>query len=92
MKIPPSLCRLLCWMICLFPALSMAHPGHFHPDETDEFDTFRETWVHSHGALDYVIAAMVLASVAMALMEVRPRVRVIAGAIALGGLVLLPIL
>ena len=69
-----------------------AHPGHYHPDETDEFDFLRTSFLHSHGALDYLLAAVVVASLAVALLSGRPNVRIGALAAALGSLALLPIL
>ncbi|MEY3894921.1 MAG: hypothetical protein RLZZ214_440, partial [Verrucomicrobiota bacterium] len=29
------LSRFLCPVFCLFPSVLFAHPGHYHPDETD---------------------------------------------------------
>jgi hypothetical protein len=84
--------RLVLAAASLLPSLALAHPGHYHPDETDEFDFLRATFFHSHGLLDYVLAAVILVSVAVACLHGRPAVRIGAMAAALGSLVLLPIL
>ena len=75
----------------LFPTLLLAHPGHYHPDEADEFDFLRATFLHSHGALDYVLAAVAISSIAVACLNGRPVIRIGAAALALGALVSLPI-
>jgi hypothetical protein len=84
--------RLVFAAACLLPSLASAHPGHYHPDETDEFDFLRATFFHSHGSLDYVLAAVVVVSVAVACLHGRPAVRLGAMAAALGSLALLPLL
>lgn len=82
---------LVCLAACL-PGKLLAHPGHYHPDETDEFDFFRATFFHSHGVLDYILAAVALGSIATAWFTGRPSVRFSALALATGSLVMLPIL
>jgi hypothetical protein len=77
--------------VFFFPSLLLAHPGHYHPDETDEFDFLRATFFHSHGGLDYLIVAIAIISIAMAYFSTRPAVRVSALAVGLGSLALLPI-
>ena len=67
--------------VCL-PALASAHPGHYHPDETDEFDFLRATVFHSHGALDFVMATVAIVSVITAVFPTKPAVRI--GALAAG--------
>lgn len=89
---PPSATRLLGAAACLFPSLLLAHPGHYHPDETDEFDFLRATFFHSHGAMDYLLAAIAVSCLVLAIMNGRPAVRVTAVVAALGSLALLPIL
>ncbi|MES2657495.1 MAG: hypothetical protein V4689_02695 [Verrucomicrobiota bacterium] len=84
--------RLVCAAACLFPSLLLAHPGHYHPDETDEFDFFRATFFHSHGALDLVIALIAISSLAVVCFHGRPSVRISALAAAVVSLALLPIL
>ena len=83
--------RLICTGVCWVPSLLMAHPGHYHPDETDEFDFFRGTFFHTHGALEYVVAGMVVLNIALACLNPKPVVRLGALAMALGSLSLLPI-
>jgi hypothetical protein len=97
MKIPRpshwhrSFPRWVCATACLFPAILSAHPGHYHPDETDEFDFLRTTFFHSHGALDYLLAAVIISSIAVAWCNGKPAVRISAAAMALGSLAMLPI-
>ena len=86
-----SASRWVCSAACLFPAILSAHPGHYHPDETDEFDFLRATFFHSHGALDYLLAAVVISSIAVAYFNGKPAVRISAAALALGSLAMLPI-
>ena len=87
-----SLRRLLCAAVCLFPSLLLAHPGHYHPDETDEFDFFRATFFHSHGTLDYVIGAVALLSLTVVCFHGKSTVRIAALVAAAGACSLLPIL
>lgn len=84
--------RLTGAVSCLFPAVLLAHPGHYHPDETDEFDFFRATVLHSHGALDYVLIGLAVASLAVAVFNGRRGFRISALAVGLASLSLLPIL
>lgn len=81
-------CRILCSLACLFPSLLLAHPGHFHPDETDEFDFIRATLMHSHGSLDLVIGAVAVISIGMVCIHGNRRIRIAAGLVALGSLAL----
>lgn len=78
-----SVGRLLSFIVCLFPSWLVAHPGHYHPDEVDEFDFFRATIFHSHGAVDLVIAAVALGSVAMLCLHGKRPVRIAAALVAL---------
>ncbi|NQX01010.1 hypothetical protein HQ447_10145, partial [bacterium] len=71
--------------------LLLAHPGHSHPDETDEFDFLKATFFHSHGGLDYLLAAIALAAIAVAWFDARPSVRISALAAATGSIALLPL-
>jgi hypothetical protein len=84
--------RLLGVVTCFLPTLLLAHPGHYHPDETDEFDFLRATFLHSHGALDFVLIGLALASLAVVLLNGRPGLRITALAVGLASLSLLPIL
>lgn len=77
---------------CLFPSLLLAHPGHYHPDETDEFDFLRATFLHSHGAFDFVLIGLSLASLAVVVLNGRPGLRISALAVGVVSLSLLPIL
>ena len=77
---------------CIFPSLLLAHPGHYHPDETDEFDFLRATFLHSHGALDFVLIGLALASLAVVVLNGRPGLRISALAVGVVSLSLLPIL
>jgi hypothetical protein len=43
--------------------LLMAHPGHYHPGEEDEFDALRATFLHLHGNLEIGLAAAAVAAV-----------------------------
>lgn len=70
----------------------MAHPGHYHPDETDEFDFFRATFFHSHGAVDYLLAGIALSSLLVACLSGERRIKVGALLLAIGSLAVLPIL
>lgn len=76
---------------CLTGVLA-AHPGHYHPDETDEFDFFRAFFFHSHGVYDYLLAGVALASVVTAFVSKRPAVRIGALVTGAASLALLPIL
>ena len=89
---PQFLTRSTGVFICLYPSLALAHPGHYHPDETDEFDFFTSTVGHSHGALDWVLIALVCVSLAAAVSGAKPAFRISALAVGLGSLSLLPIL
>ncbi len=84
--------RLLSAAVCLFPTLLLAHPGHDHPDETDEFDFLRASFLHSHGALDYLVAAVIATSLAVVVFHGKPVVRLGALVAAMGSIALLPIL
>ena len=78
--------------LCLFPSVLSAHPGHDHLDEIDEFDVLRATFFHSHGALDYILAAILISCIAVACYNGKSAVRVSAAALALAALAMLPIL
>jgi len=83
--------RWICAAACLCPALLLAHPGHYHPDETDEFDFLRATFFHSHGALDYILAGLFISSIAVVCLHGKPAVRISAAFAALGSIIMLPI-
>jgi hypothetical protein len=50
---PAFVSSLLCWMMGFAPCLLLAHPGHYHQDETDEFDFLKANFLHTHGALEW---------------------------------------
>lgn len=87
-----SMTRLMGLSACLFPSLLLAHPGHYHPDETDEFDFLRAIFFHSHGAFDWVVIGLAVCGLAVAVFGVRPALRISALAIGLSALSLLPTL
>ncbi|MEO5716020.1 MAG: hypothetical protein ABIT37_21245 [Luteolibacter sp.] len=78
--------RLVFAGVCLLPALASAHPGHYHPDESDEFDFFRATFFHTHGALEYVLAGLVILNIAVVCLNHKPVVRFAALALAIASL------
>jgi hypothetical protein len=82
---------LLVFAFGLLPAIASAHPGHYHPDETDEFDFLKATFFHSHGDVDYLLAAVVVLGCASVLIAEKPALRVGPLIAALGSLSLLPI-
>ena len=80
--------RGLCIVIVSLPSLLSAHPGQYHPpDETDEFDSLRAMFFHSHGTWDYFFAAIALTSLATAVFAVKRPVKVGALLLALGSLI-----
>jgi hypothetical protein len=81
--------RLMGITVCLFPTLLLAHPGHYHPDETDEFDMIRSMFLHSHGSFDWLLIGLALASLAAAALVVRPVHRISAIALGLSSISLL---
>jgi len=87
----PLFSRLLCWSVCLSPSLLLAHPGHYHPDETDEFDFLRATFFHTHGALELSLVCGVIAAVFVAWVHKTPLVRLSALAMGLGSIVAIAI-
>jgi hypothetical protein len=87
-----AVARLGSTAVCAYPSLLLAHPGHYHPEETDEFDSLRATFFHSHGDMDYLIAAITITSIATAYFSARPILKISALVAGLGSLALLPIL
>ena len=85
--------RFFCSLARLFPAILLAHPGHYHPVETDEFDFMRATFFHSHrlpGSRDR--RGRQLSALASFSFIGKSGVRIAAAIAALGSLSLLPIL
>ena len=81
--------RIFFSVICLWPSLLMAHPGHYHPDETDEFDFLSAYFFHSHGAFDYLIFAVLISSLVMVFFNSKLAVRIAAIVATLGSVSLL---
>jgi|GEM_PF-2923555 len=78
-----SLKRLVLAGVYLLPSIASAHPGHYHPDETDEFDFFRATFFHTHGALEYLLASLVILNIVVVCLNQKPAVRFAALALAI---------
>jgi hypothetical protein len=81
--------RMMGLAVCFFPTLLLAHPGHYHPDETDEFDMIRSMFLHSHGIFDWVLIGVALASLVAGVLAVRPVHRMSALAIGVATISLL---
>ena len=79
-----GICRSAILAILAFPSLAMAHPGHFHPGEEDEFDALRANFLHLHGSLEIGLALLALAAVGVFMFNKNRRVRT-AAALAFGG-------
>jgi hypothetical protein len=77
-----ALLTLVLGLLTALPAL--AHPGHYHPGEEDEFDALRANYLHLHGALEISLALVALAAVVVFKINKNRRVRV-AAAFAFGG-------
>jgi len=60
-------CRNLILAGCLLPTLAMAHPGHYHPGEKDEFDTLASGILHPFTGLDHLLIALAAGGIAMAM-------------------------
>lgn len=84
--------RALVAGLCLMPSLLLAHPGHYHPGEEDEFDFFRATFFHSHGSYDFLLVAVVLAAAVLVCVSRNASVRLGALVAAMGSLALVPVL
>lgn len=83
--------RTLSGFLGLWPTLLLAHPGHYHPEETDEFDFFKATFFHSHGALDLLLALVFLVSLVGFLFGGKPAIRLASIAMAMAALVAIPL-
>ncbi len=44
----------------LLPTVAAAHPGHYHPDENDEFDSFGAGLLHPLTGLDHLLLALAI--------------------------------
>ncbi|WP_035609447.1 hypothetical protein [Haloferula sp. BvORR071] len=71
--------RLLLFLLLLLPSIAAAHPGHYHPDEDDEFAKLRSDYFHLHGYLEIGLVAVALA--AMAVFRYHSNLRVKIGAV-----------
>ncbi len=72
--------------VCLLPVMASAHPGHYHPDETDEFDFFTAALFHSHGPLECGLALLVIINLLVACMNQKLSVRFSALTLAIASL------
>jgi hypothetical protein len=79
-----GICRMAAIVVLSIPSLAMAHPGHFHPGEEDEFDALRANFLHLHGAWEISLALLALAAVAVFQINRNRRIRM-AAALAFGG-------
>lgn len=85
MKTPSLSATLTTLVLTLLTAVNaLAHPGHYHPGEEDEFDALRANYLHLHGNLEIGLALTALAAAVVCIVVRNRRVR-IASAIALGG-------
>ena len=41
---------------------ALAHPGHYHPGEEDEFDALLSNFLHLHGYLEFGLVSLALAA------------------------------
>ena len=85
----PGVTACVAAAVSFFPSMALAHPGHAHPDETDEFDFFLSQVFHSHGLLDYVIIAVMIGSLLGACFAEKQVLRICALVAGLGSLSLL---
>lgn len=77
--------RFIARLFACFPALALAHPGHYHPPgEEDEFDQLRADYFHLHGPLEISLAVVVLGAVVLFRLNPNRKVR-LAAACAFGG-------
>jgi len=81
---PHVIGKFLAAGIYLIPALALAHPGHFHPGEEDEFDAIRSEFLHLHGNLEIGLAILALAALLVFGFHRNSRIRLVA-AVTLGG-------
>lgn len=77
-------CRLAVLALLALPVTGMAHPGHYHPGEEDEFDALRSDWLHLHGAWEISFMLIAIAAALVFHFNKRRGIR-IAAAFAFGG-------
>jgi len=70
--------------LTFLPSLALAHPGHYHPGEEDEFDAIRANFLHLHGAFEISLALLAVAAVVVFKINKNRRARV-GAALAFGG-------
>jgi len=80
---------LLLALLVFLPALAAAHPGHYHPDEEDEFDALRADYLHLHGYLEIGLALVALTGFCVFRLHSNRKVRLAAAFAAGGSLALL---
>ena len=68
--------RLFLALVLLVPAIAAAHPGHYHPDEEDEFDQLRADYFHLHGYLEIGLAAVALAAIGVLYFHSNRKVKI----------------
>jgi hypothetical protein len=83
--------RVILALLVFSPSVLFAHPGHYHPDETDEFDFFQATFFHSHGIVDFLLLGTFLINIAVVLLHSKPKARLFALVIALCSMGLIPL-
>lgn len=81
--------RLPAFALFLLPSLALAHPGHYHPGEEDEFDALRASFLHLHGSLEIGVACLAVAGLLVFMMSRKRPVRLAAAAAVVGAVVFL---
>jgi hydrogenase/urease accessory protein HupE len=61
------------WLLAL-PLIAVAHPGHYHPDEVDEFDAFLHGLMHPLSGFVCLLFALALGWLVLSQMKSRRRV------------------
>jgi hypothetical protein len=79
-----GICRNAILALLALPSLAMAHPGHFHPGEEDDFDSIRANFLHLHGTFEISLALLALAAAVVFQINRNRRIRV-GAALAFGG-------
>lgn len=76
---PVGICRTLFTTgLLLLPSIALAHPGHYHPGEEDEFDALRANFLHLHGTLEIGVACIGMASAIVFIINRNKPVRITA--------------
>lgn len=87
-----GLSRVILALLIVFSSLLFAHPGHYHPDETDEFDFFQATFFHSHGVVDFLLLGVFFINIAVSLLHSKPKAKLCTLVVALCSMGLIPLL